>query len=187
MIDTVQIKRTSLPEPKPEHNPRLDQARFLVAEYLHDWGLRDPEVVAQESRRIVEQAELRIAESAKVGMDLCTVAIEITQDEVESSIARMAASTPPMARKRSATNNSIVPRMGRVLLQFPDAIRHRDRPPARLLQVLEISVNPIIPCPTRCDMLPQPRTRLWKWLRKAYWVRVQRRLKKWTGRCVGLW
>jgi len=188
MIDTVPVIPSGMPEfVRPEVDARLKQARYLVAEYLHDWGLRDPEVIAQESRRIVEQAELQLAESVKLGLDLDAVAIEITQAEVEASIARMAASSGVPHRKRIATNNSIVPRMGRVLLEFPDAIRHRDRPPSRLLQMLEKSVNPIVPRSHRCDMLPQPRTRLWKLLRKGYWVCVQRFLKKLTRRYVGMW
>lgn len=187
MIDTIPIPKSPLGESQPEFDTRLNQARCLVAEYLHDWGLRDPEVIALESRRIVEQADLQLGDAGRNQAKLCALAVEITQAEVEASIARMAASSRPLARKRIATNNSIVPRMGRVLLEFPDAIRHRDRPPARLLQVLETSVNPIVPCSKRCDMLPQPRTRLWKLLRKGYWFRVQRRLKKLTRRCVGLW
>jgi|GEM_PF-2250063 hypothetical protein len=188
MIDSVvSQKKSGIREVRSEGTPRSTQARYLVAEYLYDWGLRDPEVIAQESRRIVDQAALQVAESGDPTRDLFTVAIEITQAEVEASIARMASSHRPSARKRSATNNSIVPRIGRVLLEFPDAIRHRDRPPARLLQVLETSVKPIIPCPSHCDMRPQPRARLWKLLRKAYWVRVHRKILKFTRRSTGLW
>jgi len=185
MIDTLPMTPVPPREISPELEARLNLARYLVADYLHDWGLRDPEVVAQESRRIVEQAELQLAESPRSDLDLNAIAIEITQAEVESSIARMAATSRPHVRKRSATNNSIVPRMGRVLLEFPDAIRHRDRPPARLLQVLETSVNPIVPCSNPCDMLPQPRTRLWKVLRKGYWYRVQRTIWKLSRQYAG--
>lgn len=188
MIDTVvSQKKSGVRESRPESTARSTQARYLVAEYLHDWGLRDPEVIAQESRRIVDQAALQVAESADPTRDLFTVAIEITQAEVESSIARMAHNSRPSVRKRPATNNSIVPRMGRVLLEFPDAIRHRDRPPARLLQVLETSVKPIIPQPSHCDMRPQPRARLLKLLRKAYWIQVHRKIVKFTRRSTGLW
>jgi len=193
MIDTVPISPVIPDESSPSErpiNPAHQKARYLVAEYLHDWGLRDPEVIAEESRRIVEQAAHQFAESARPDADLIAIAIELTQAEVESSIARMASSSSP-SRNRIATNNSIVPRMGRVLLEFPTAIRHRDRPPARLLQMLEHSINPIIPQCSRCDMHPQPRTRLWKLLRKGYWYRVQRTLKSLTQqiarRCAGLW
>lgn len=186
MIDTVPVISPSLPEARPEVDARVKQARYLVAEYLHDWGLRDPEVIAQESRRIVEEAELRIAESVRPDLELSSVAIEMTQREVEASIARMAASSQAPVRQRKATNNSIVPRLGPVLLEFPDAIRHRDRPPSRLLQMLERSVNPIVPCSSPCEMRPQPRTRLLKLLRRAYWVRVRRLARKLTRRYVGL-
>jgi len=194
MIDTIPPSPAipvEIPDTERPVHASHQTARYLVAEYLHDWGLRDPEVIAAESRRIVEQAAHQFAESPHPGADLVAIAIEFTQAEVESSIARMASSSPAPVRHRVATNNSIVPRMGRVLLEFPDAIRHRDRPPARLLQVLENSVNPIVPHCNRCDMLPQPRTRLWKILRKGYWYRVQRTLKNVTQqmvrRCAGLW
>jgi hypothetical protein len=159
-------------------------ARYLVAEYLHDWGLRDPDVIASESRRIVDQAELLILENAGESREqkLAAMAIELTMDEVEAAIARMATTSLTAAVDGVPTNNSIVPRMARVLLEFPEAIRHRDRPPARLLQVLERAVAPIIPYSNHREMRPTMRTRLWRVLRRGYWHQFKRRLNTWAHR-----
>lgn len=177
MIDTASLKEASAFRGSAALTLMRDRARYLVAEYLHDWGLRDPDVIASESRRIVEQAEgLTITLAGDdFERELRLTAIEIAVDEVEAAIARMA--TPkPGELSGVPTNNSIVPRLGEVLLEFPDAIRHRDRPAARLLNVLERSVSPIIPCSNHREMRPQPRTRLLKLLRKGYWHRFKRRL-----------
>jgi hypothetical protein len=187
MIDTVLLKKSPAREARSGITSSRDLARYLVAEYLHDWGLRDPDVIAVESRRIVEQAESLTIDVAGEDLEreLCATAIRITMDEVEASIARMAATTGRSRITGAPTNNSIVPRMARVLLAFPDAIRHRDRPPARLLQMLERSVAPIIPCAHRREMRPQPRTRLWKILRAGYWHQLKRRFHGWTRRLLG--
>lgn len=154
-------------------------ARYLVAEYLHDWGLRDPEVIAAEARRIVERAE---AQTLAVPPDLleqalCETAIRLTVEEVESAIGTLAASSGPCRLARRPTRGSIVPRMATLLVEFPEAIRHRERPPARLLALLEQSVAPIIPLPNQRDMRPQPRVRVIRIFRIGYWRCILRRLQ----------
>lgn len=183
MIDLSVVKKSGSRHARPATSAR-DIARCLVAEYLHDWGLLDPEIVAAESRRIVEQAESLCADVPvlRLEQELCSTAIRITSEEVEASIQRMANSPFRSRLHRLPVNGSIVPRMASVLMEFPDAIRHRDRPPARLLGVLERSVAPIVPQPKRREMLPQPRTRLWKILRKGYWRQVSRRVRRWASR-----
>jgi len=184
MIDAVIVKKAPTREiPRTTSGAGKDLARYLVAEYLRDWGLLDPDIIADESRRIVEQAEaLAMPDNGELSeRELCAAAIHIVMEEVEATIACMASST---SHAQSTTSNSIVPRMARLLLEFPDAIRHRDRPPARLLQVLERSVAPIIP---RCDlreMRPQPSTRLWCVLRGSYWSEAFAEISAWFRRQV---
>jgi hypothetical protein len=186
MIDTALLKKSPGREPRSSVKTSRDLARYLVAEYLHDWGLRDPDVIAAESRRIVEQAELLMLENVGEAQDqkLAAIAIELTMDEVEAAIVRMATTSMAATLDGVPTNNSIVPRMARVLLEFPEAIRHRDRPPARLLQVLERSVAPIIPYSNHREMRPTMRTRLWRVLRRGYWHQFKRRLNAWTRRVL---
>ncbi|WP_437205316.1 hypothetical protein [Planctomicrobium sp. SH664] len=181
MIDTAPVKKFHYRELRTRMSPQ-DVARYLVAEYLHDWGIRDAEITAAESRRIVEEAEhltLDVAGDA-LQRELCETAIRLAMEEVEGAIARMAVS-PSRTRISAPTNDSILPRMASVLLEFPDAIRHRDRPPAHLLAVLEQSVSPIVPFPNRREMRAQPRTRLWPMLRRGYWHRVLRRIQAWIS------
>lgn len=188
MIDTAPLVKKSVSrEPRTIARSAQNRARYLVAEYLHDWGLRDPDIIAGESRRIVEQAERLLQEQAGDApeRDLGAMAIRITMDEVEAAIARMAATSPAPAGG-VPTNNSILPRLAPVLLEFPEAIRHRDRSPARLLQVLERSLSPICPCSHHREMRAQPRTKLWRVLRKGYWRTCQRRLQEWTRRLMEL-
>lgn len=168
-----------------ESRPRVasvhDLARYLVAEYLMDWGLRDPDVTAAESRRIVEEAaRLTLdVEAVNLERELCETAIRLTMEEVEAAIAGMATSSSRNRLPGAPTSNSIVPRIASVFLEFPDAIRHRDRPPAQLLAVLERSISPIVPEAQPRAMRPQPSTRLCCVLRRGYWRCVSRRVSSW--------
>ncbi len=191
MIDTMPVRKSSHREPRASTTSGRDQARYLVAEYLHDWGLRDPDIIADESRRIVDHAETLIRSVTPVSAeildrDLATRSLEIAMEEVESSIAAMAASSIREPLLGIPTSNSIVPRMAGVLLEFPDAIRHRDRPPARLLQVLERSVAPIIPRSHHREMPAQPSTRLCSLFRGCYWLELYGRFQTWVFRSVGV-
>ncbi|HWL08637.1 MAG TPA: hypothetical protein VNQ76_09540 [Planctomicrobium sp.] len=191
MIDTVPVKKAGHREPLPatkltlpSSHPGSVQARYLVAEYLRDWGLRDPDVIAVESRRIVEQAE--VVTQQKYGTislrHLCATAILLTMNEVEEAIAGMAASSSRSLTHEGKNNRSVVPHVARLLQEFPDAIRHRDRPPARLLQVLEQSVAPIIPHPQHREMLAQPSTRLCSLFRGCFWMELCGRFQGWLLR-----
>ncbi len=188
MINTVSVKKVVSREPRTKGSlagvsphPECVQARYLVAEYLRDWGLRDPDVIAVESRRIVEQAEaVTLKNYGNVSARyLCATAIHLTMEEVEEAIASMAASSSRDTTNVVALSNCVMPHVARLLLEFPDAIRHRDRPPARLLQVLEQSVTPIIPRPQRREMLAQPSTRLCSMFRGCFWMEMLGRAQSW--------
>jgi len=195
MINMVPAKKTSTREPRvatstSTANASLGsvQARYLVAEYLRDWGLRDPDIIAAESRRIVDQAATETLErhGTIVPRTLCATAIHLTMAEVEAAIASMAASSCRPGRNGLPANHAVVPHIARLLMEFPDAIQHRDRPPAKLLQVLESSVTSIVPHPYPREMLAQPSTRLCSLFRVRFWAELCGRFRTWVTHRVGV-
>jgi hypothetical protein len=171
-------------------------ARCAVAEYLRDWGLRDPEVIAVESRRIVQEAQARLSNSSSISRAaggnhradadslLGSTAILLAVEEVEDWIARLNCDGKGSFVPRVASADSMVTRPTDLPSQFPDALLQRDHLPAQMLVLLQQSVSPVVPHPRPCEMRPQPRARLWKVLRRGYWRILQRRLKSFAVLCV---
>lgn len=168
-------------QPDSAHPHAVEQARCVVAEYLRDWGLRDPELVALETRRIVRRADNHLARDGgePTAQALSETAIRLTIEEIETWISQMAS----QSRRRNNGHPNGHGSMGESAFHSPDLTHHRNRLPARLLFILEQSVSPVVPSTRRREMRPQPRTRLWKVLRRGYW----RQLWKSALACCGRW
>jgi hypothetical protein len=168
---TIQVRATEA-EPRPAHV----EARCVVSEYLHDWGLHDPVLLAAESKRIVEQAVAILSASgtAFTEQELCAKAVRLTVDEIEAWIRALASNS-----KRSPDNAYTF----QGPIDSTDLARHRNRLPAKMLLALEQSVSPVVPTTSWRDMRAQPRTRLWRVLRKGYWRKAQRRLQTVCQHC----
>ncbi|WP_437185601.1 hypothetical protein SH668x_002712 [Planctomicrobium sp. SH668] len=165
----------------------IKRARCLVAEYLRDWGMRDPDVVAAESLRIVNEAEGRLHDLHAPITQFAMIAIEMAQVEVESCISKYTSSPHSAPKSRSATRDSIVPQLSNLLLKYPEAICPNVSQHSEQMQtVVENSINPIIPRVNHRAMRPQPRTRLFKIFRKGYWVHVHRRVTHVTLGLMGI-
>lgn len=165
-----------------EQHRCLDQARCVVAEYLRDWGLRDPELVALESRRIVNRAASYLSRTSHQIRErpLCETAVRLAVDEIEAWIAQLASGV-----RGSCLDAKVTTRLPHeVAVHSPDLLRHRNRLPARMLLVLEQSVSPVIPSTRPQQMQPQPRTRLWKILRKGYWRPTRRSAAAMWSTCM---
>src|SRR5688500_3546607 len=73
-----------------QHDAAIAAARCAVAEYLRDVGLRDPDLVAQESRRLVSQALERLGSNAEVTETvLAEAAIKLTVKRLEHLLAAL--------------------------------------------------------------------------------------------------
>jgi hypothetical protein len=176
VIDTLPVTTSSkITQVHLKHRSNrspYDVARSVVADYLYDWGLTDPEVIATESRRIVYKAAGEVSSSSidvnlpHFEQQMCEMSIRMTILEVEQSISKFE------QRDSNAALNSDS------LLDIPADMDHRDRGPARLLVKLEETVAPVVPLPVHRDMLPQPKTRLLKMFRPAYWQVVLKKLMK---------
>jgi hypothetical protein len=180
-INQIRIRKSNNRSP-------YDVARSVVAEYLHDWGLTDPEVIATESRRIVYQASAgnpkSIAENPlfEVNPDdleqrLCESAIRLTISEVEASINRLEPHANSQQRIELPSEEFLMSRMASLLLDIPQEMDTRDRQPRRLLVKLEECLAPVVPHVQQREMQPQPRTKLWKILRKGYWHQLLKNMR----------
>jgi hypothetical protein len=131
----------------------LIRAREAVAEYLRDLGLRDPDVIARESLRIVDQALCEAASADEVAQTiLCERATRLTVKQSEkllSLVARQSGSGEEPERLGSV----IAARLPDLLAQFPNAIG-QDKLPDELLNSVQDRLSPVVP-PAR----PQRMTR----------------------------
>lgn len=75
----------------PRHQTAIATARALVADYLRDVGLRDPDLVAQESKRVVAQAIERMPPGEDISeQTLSTSAIRLTVKRLEGLLSALA-------------------------------------------------------------------------------------------------
>lgn len=159
------------------HSPQAT-AKRLVADYLRDWGLRDPELVAAESKRIVEATlgefplydDMTDAERDT----FCQAAIRRTVAEIESWSATIARGITPRAAGRFALGGTLSPGLSELLDAFPEAVVRRDHPTARALADLEQAILPVVPRPNVREMGVALRTRPVRIFRAGYWRAVFR-------------
>lgn len=162
------------------HSPQAT-AKRLVADYLRDWGLRDPELVAAESKRIVEATlgefplydDMTDAERDA----FCQAAIRRTVAEIESWSATIARGITPRAAGRFALGGTLSPALSELLDAFPEAVVRRDHPTARALADLEQAILPVVPKPHVREMGAALRTRPVKIFRAVYWRAMFRNLQ----------
>jgi membrane glycosyltransferase len=124
----------------------IAKARCAVAEYLRDLGLRDPDVVAQESQRIVSQAQRELAPTAAVDeASLCETAIRLTVKQLERWLLVLASqSGSPDEPER--LGSVIAARLPMLLEQFPQPLDQK-RLPAGLVGSLQGNLAPVVPPP----------------------------------------
>lgn len=162
------------------HSPQAT-AKRLVADYLRDWGLRDPELVAAESKRIVEATlgEFPLYDDMTDGERdaFCQAAIRRTVAEIESWSATIARGITPRAAGRFALGGTLSPGLSELLDAFPEAVVRRDHPTARALADLEQAILPVVPKPHVREMGAAVRTRPVKFFRAVYWRAVFRNLQ----------
>ena len=153
-------------------------AKRLVADYLRDWGLRDPELVASEARRIVEatleEMPLYDDTTEPEREAFCQAAVRRTVAEIESWSATIARGITPRAAGRFAMGAAMSPGLSELLDAFPEAIVRRDHPAARALADLERAILPVVPATHVREMGAVPRTRTVRYLRLAFWRTVLR-------------
>lgn len=162
------------------HSPQAT-AKRLVADYLRDWGLRDPELVAAESKRIVESTldEFPLYDDMTDGERdaFCQAAIRRTVAEIESWSATIARGITPRAAGRFALGGTLSPGLSELLDAFPEAVVRRDHPTARALADLEQAILPVVPKPHVREMGAALRTRPVKFFRAVYWRALFRGLQ----------
>lgn len=133
------------------------KAKCAVAEYLRDLGLRDPELVAKESQRIVGNAQRQLSlADANNESQLCERAVRLTVKQLELWLEVLAAQSgrPDHSQRLGSV---IAARLPALLDRFPYAL-NGDELPAELVESLKTGVNPVVPTPRpgrmRRQMLP---------------------------------
>ena len=169
-------------------SPRCVAGR-LVADYLRDWGLRDPELLAAESRRLIEltESDFDSADLDRPNESLCQrfcqAAIDRTITQVASWTASIAMEPPCQATDAQAASR-IVARLPDMLDEFPEAVVRQEGFPARAASLLKRSVQPVVPTPIVRPMALAPRTRTVRFLRPLYWRQTLRLARGYSVRLL---
>lgn len=122
------------------------KAKCAVAEYLRDLGLKDPDVVAEESQRIVAEAQQQLsAADVNDPSVLCETAIRLTVKQLERWLEMLA--TQSGGRDHSPRMGSVMAtRLPGLLDRFPQAMNGDGLPP-ELVDSLQTGITPVVPQP----------------------------------------
>jgi membrane glycosyltransferase len=142
-------------------------AKRAVAEYLHDVGLSDPELIARESRGIVAQAQQKLTLAAKK-ISLTEAAIQLTVKQLDRWLMGLAA-VPSEANDEQRLGGVLGSRLPDLLNRYPQAWR-QGRPPNELVESVREGLTPVVPEPRHREMRPQTL------------ALVPSSLKRWRGR-----
>ncbi len=156
-------------ERAPRRSPR-DAARCIVGEYLRDWGLRDPDVIATRARDIVDQAEKLIAAQPDSTLTLSEAALSITVDLIAAAIVVK----PEAGETGLVPQACVVAEVSEILDAYPCLVQG-DRDPAAS-DLLSTAARPIVPQAKRSEMPAQPGTRVWRVVSPAYYQGLARRI-----------
>lgn len=128
------------------HDQMYSRAKCVVAEYLRDLGLRDPDVVAKECQRIVAQAQDELPPGRVLDeTSLCATAIRLTVKQLERWFAVLAAQSG-RSDEPKRLGSVVAARLPRLLDQFPHAL-NQTRLPAELVGSLQDGLAPVVPPP----------------------------------------
>jgi membrane glycosyltransferase len=122
----------------------VTEARCVVADYLRDLGLRDPDLVADLSRRIVRRARDAMA-LGRAGdpKNLSETAVRIAVQHLDQWLRSVAA--PMGAGDGSELLGSVVgAQLPGVLARFPDALRY-EHPSAEMASSVQPHLTPVVP------------------------------------------
>ncbi|MGE0761403.1 MAG: glucans biosynthesis glucosyltransferase MdoH, partial [Pirellulaceae bacterium] len=131
-------------------------ARWAVAEYLRDLGLRDPAWIARETESLVRDAQLARKEASGQGSSLAEAAVARTVHQLDQWLAALARSageeTEPRRRSRI-----VGARLPDLLSRYPHALNPR-RPDAEMMNTAQRDLTPVVPQPRPRPMRRQKLT-----------------------------
>lgn len=162
-----------------ESTARSAAAAWAVAEYLRDVGLRDPELIARESQRMVLRAERELLFQGN-GSDgsLAEAAIHLTVKELDQWLTVLASDTSD-AGEPQRLGGVVGARLPALLGRYPEAWKQR-RPSPELVESLKDDVVPVVPA-------PRPRTMRRQTLElvPTFWRRLRRAVRCLRGKEPG--
>lgn len=157
----------------PRRTPR-DAARCIVGEYLRDWGLRDPDVIAARSREIVEQAERFLAVAPESTLTLSEAALGISVDLIAAAIV---VKPEPGDTGTLIPQACVIAEVSHVLDEYPQlAGGSSSEFDAEANGALATLASPIVPLSKRSEMPAQPGTRVWRAVSPAYYQGLVKRI-----------
>lgn len=154
-------------------DPLVTEAKWVVAEYLRDVGLRDPELIARESQRIVEKARRERIEPALPSPTLAEVAIRCTVSQLDEWLLALAAESQQELLAESARGGRGArvggvagARLRDLLSRYPEAWK-RSQPSAEAVETSRRELVTVVPEPKprrmrrqRLTLIPQSLNRL---------------------------
>jgi membrane glycosyltransferase len=119
-------------------------ARCAVAEYLRDLGLRDPDLLADLSRRIVRRARDALAlGQASEASDLTEAAVRLAVRQLDQWL-RSLASAHGVCETSELLGSVVGARLPDLIARYPDALRH-EHVSAELADSAPEELTPVVP------------------------------------------
>lgn len=129
-------------------------ARWAVAEYLRDVGLRDPELIATESQRMVARTQRALAFRDTVNEpSLSEAAIQLTVKQLDRWLLALAADSCDPGEPRQL-GSVVGARLPDLLSRYPEAWK-QPRPSAELVESMRGDLIPVVPQPRPRSMCRQ--------------------------------
>lgn len=173
MTASAMTSSSASAERAPRRTPR-DAARCIVGEYLRDWGLRDPDVIAARSREIVEQAERFLAVAPESTLTLPEASLGIAVDLITAAVV---VKPDPKDTGSLVPHACVVEEVSHLLDEYPSLVRgSAGEIDLEAAGALATAASPIVPQAKRGEMPAQPGTRVWPLVSPAYYQGLVKRL-----------
>ena len=135
------------------------RAERLLAEYLRQWGLRDPSAIATQCRRWVRRATGRAddlqAPSSSRG-DLAEAALADAMRDMDRWLDHLALLVSPVPTEAAARRGLLAMALPTVIDRYPQALLQYESLPASFVQQLREAARPVVPVATQLRRMQGP-------------------------------
>jgi hypothetical protein len=183
---TAQATHRQFAEPEISIEARAER---VLAEYLRQWGLRDPTTIAAHCRRWVRQAVERAgSQSEQQPAVIYQAAVAAAVAEIDGWLDHLAMLASSNRDEAHARRGLLAMEVQTLIDKYPAALLSHDSLPAPLVQQLRRAAHSAMPAAHLMPMRAQPLGRWarplgWRWWRQgmsrmfaaaALWLRLAR-------------
>jgi len=163
---TVCATRHEFVEPQIRVEARAER---VLAEYLRQWGLRDPTTIATHCRRWVREAVERVgSQPGGQPVAICRAAVEAAISEIDEWLDHLSALAAVNGDDARARRGLLAIEVQTMIDKYPEALLNYDALPAPLMKHIRRASHSAVPAIHATRMRAQPLGQLaspltWRW------------------------